>query len=109
MGEMERLRKTRSSIASSVTRLLSKIDDELDKSQSDIDVLEELVEQIKLKEEHLIKIDGEVEEETKMDDLEEFGKVSRVLEYKEHITLKKTKIRRMFRKTQGDALSVSHV
>lgn len=58
-----------------------------------------------VKEESLEKIDGEIEEQTKTNDLEE--EMSKAIEYKEHITRRKTKIRRALRKGREDSASVS--
>lgn len=84
--------------------MFSKIDDELGKDMPNSAVLEELMEQLLAKEDCLEKIDGEIEEQTKTDDLEE---VSRAIEHKEHITRRKTKIRRALRKVQENSASVS--
>ena len=67
----DRLKKKRASIRASTTKILSKVDNALSREPPDPDLLEELMEQMLLKEECLDKIDGEIEEETKMDELEE--------------------------------------
>ncbi len=85
--------------------LRNEIDDELSKSQIDTDALKELLEELILQEECLDEIDAAVEEETKTDDLKE--EVARALEYKEHLTLRKTRIRRVCKKTQRDAIYLS--
>lgn len=98
------LRKKRALIHASTTGILSKVNDELSKEAVDPDLLEELMEQLLLIHDCLDKIDREKEEQTKMEDLEVERK--RVMEYKELITQRKTKIRRALRGAQGDAASV---
>lgn len=101
----DRLKKKRTSVRASTTKIISKVDDELSKESPDPDLLEEFMEQLLLKEDLLDKLDEEVEEGTKTEDLED--EVARSLEYKEHITDRKTKIRRVLRRAQGDANSVT--
>ena len=64
MAEIDRRKKKRSSIRTAVTRLINKIDDELVKERPDHDALEELLEQLILKEDYLTKMDLDVEEQT---------------------------------------------
>ena len=71
------------------------------KNLSDPDILEELMEQLFITEECLDKMDREVEEGTKTDDLED--EVTQMLEYKDHTTLRKTKMKRAIRKAQYSA------
>lgn len=63
------------------------------------------MEQLLVKEECSETIDGEIKEQTKMDDLDE--EVTRAIEYREHIISRKTKIGIVLRKAQRDAVSVS--
>lgn len=100
----DRLTKKRALIRASTTKILSKVDAELSKEAADLERLEELMEQMLLKEECLDKIDGEIKEQTETDDLED--EVTRAMEYKEQITLRKTKIRRALRREQRDAAPV---
>lgn len=98
------LRKKRDLIHASTTEILSKVNYELSKEAVDPDLLEELMEQLLLIHDCLDKIDREIEEQTKMEDLE--VELKRVMDYKELITQRKTKIRRALRGAQRDAASV---
>lgn len=62
----DRLRKKRDSIRGSTTKILSKVDNELSKEAANLDLLEEFMEQLLLKEEWLDTVDGEIEEQMKM-------------------------------------------
>ena len=107
MAEIDRRKKKRSSIRTAVTRLINKIDDELVKERPDHDALEELLEQLILKEDYLTKMDLDVEEQTATEDIED--EVSRALEYKDHISLRKTRTRRALRRAKDDAESAMSV
>lgn len=101
---MERLTKKTASIHASTSKIISEVDAELSKEAADTDLLEEFLEELFLKEECLDKIDEEIEEQTKAGDLED--EATRAMEYEEHITLRKTKIRRALRRQRGDVSSV---
>ena len=107
MAEIDRRKKKRSSIRTAVTRLINKIDDKLVKERPDHDALEELLEQLILKEDYLTKMDLDVEEQTATEDIED--EVSRALEYKDHISLRKTRTRRALRRAKDDAESAMSV
>lgn len=90
MDQLERLKKKRTSIRASLSKVISKIDEELCKQMPDVAKLEEMFEILIDKDKSLTKIDEEVENVTKTEDLE--NEVSRSQEYKDIIIRTKTKL-----------------
>lgn len=91
MAESDHRRK--STIRSSVSKVRSKIDEELLKEKSNVDILEELMEQLLITEDCLDKKDGEVKEETKTEDLEDEANTEKK---KERYEKRKTQLKKLF-------------
>lgn len=107
MDKMERLKKKRGTVRTSITKLMSKIDGLLIRQNPDTDKLEECFEQLNNKEECLNELDQDIEGQTEDDELE--GEVESVMHYRDEICLRKTRIKRTIKKCVHDDDSESSV
>lgn len=93
--KLKRLKQKRGVIRAATTKLTQKIDAELQKEEKNFGRLEELLEQVRDKEQILKDCDKDVEEEADEDDLVQ--EIATAMEYMEAISLRKTRLNRALR------------
>ena len=98
---LQRLRQKRGVVRSSATRLLRSIEQELGEDDVNCDRLSELLAMLTSKEENLLQMDKEIEEEIPMDELD--ADVAKSQDYQEGLFLWKTRASRII-----EQHSISH-
>lgn len=81
--QLERMKKKRKTIRSSTTKLLTHLQEEIGKEEPDCDKLRELLSMLSTKEESLVDLDRDIENETPTDDLER--EIESALDYQDRI------------------------
>lgn len=97
----ERMRRKRGTIRTSTTKLLTRLEEEINKDNADCEQLRELLSLLSTREESLSELDKHIEDETPTDELED--EVESTQEYKDRIVLWKGRATRLIQCSSRDS------